>query len=66
VINLIADEKVLPIEHRAVWLCHQLGIRHQSHSYRDYERAKSYLQSWNLEPGDYDVALKVIVDYVQI
>lgn len=52
--------------HRAVWLCHQLGIRHQSHSYHDYERAKSYLQSWNLEPGDYDVALKSIVDYVQI
>jgi hypothetical protein len=50
---------------RVVWLMHSLGIRHQSHSLNDYERAKSYLVSWNLEPHEYDVAVRAITDYVQ-
>ena len=58
--------KTLDIAQRALWLCHQLGIRCQSHNFRDYERAKSYLRTWDLDPADYDIALKAVVDYLQV
>ena len=58
--------KKLDIAQRALWLCHQLGIRCQSRNFRDYERAKSYIRTWDLDPADYDIALKAVVDYIVI
>ena len=49
---------------RLIWLCHRLGIRHQSNLDSDYQTAVDVLTGWNLPPDELAAAIEQARLYV--
>ena len=59
------DAKKLHPGQRVIWLCHRLGIRHQSGDVEKAISAIEVLNHWHLPAEEYAVAVEQIALYIQ-
>jgi hypothetical protein len=62
----ITDINDLKPHERVICLTHQLGVRHYSGSFQDYERVKSYIQTMNLTAAEYDECIRAACQFIGV
>jgi hypothetical protein len=62
----ITDINDLKPPERVICITQQLGVRHYSGDFHDYERVKSYIQTMNLTAAEYDECIRAAYQFIGV